>query len=995
MINFARFFINNSVVLILTVFIFTVGGLISFFSLKRNEDPGFKIRTASIITEMDGFCAQKIDNYITRPIENILLEMEEIEDIKEESNSGRSVIYADLYETYDNIQPIWDRLRRKVELARNYIPKGATPVVNDEFADVYGTLIGISINEDNYEKLYDTTELIRDEFLKLKSRGKVDIIGKQDEVVYLYLKNSYFSNLQLTPDILAGFMDASNLISGGGSFSTDKNYIEINPDGGFKTPDDIKKTTINIKSNPLLAQDIFKIEKTTKKPVSKLVRSNGKDALILAISLKKDGNILKLGDEIKKLVFKLKEKYKNVNIDILAFQSDYVKKLTDKFTSSLYESIFAVILTVLIILGAKTGLITGFIILATVSSVFLVMKIFNIGLDKISLSALIISLGILVDNSIVIAESSLRTTYDSVDKIKEFIISTAGKFQTPLFVATLNTSLSFLPVFIAKSAVGEYASNLFVVVFITLLFSWFYSVTLLPYLMFKFANKDILKKRELFLINFIKDKISLSLKYPKTAVLIGSAFFLFSIILFLFVPKIFFPDSDRNMFEIRLNLKNGTSFEETKRVTLTVEDYLKNNPDITNFSSYIGTSAPRYVLSAAPEADKINFSMILVNTKNYKTVNKNIAQTKNFINKNIPSAQAVVRKIPLGPPVDAPVEVRIINNNLDELFILADRVSFELSKIKGVYLVKNNWGDFVLEYKIKVNENAAIMAGFSPFYLLDYLNTYYNGKVLTYYYRGDIKIPVILKGEDKDTDFSGSINNISLYSPKLNRIIPLNQAAQIIPDFTYSKILRRNNSYVLTVQAWVEENVTADKVVDEITPKLNKIDNLEYEFGGIEEKSKKGNKSVTEKIPAAFLVMFFILTIYFNDIKKPLLIMFCAILALSGANFGLFITRLDFGFITFLGYICLVGICANNGVILLSEIKGNKKEEIEEAAKSRVEPVLLTCLTTIGGMLPLWLKNDPMFSTLGVAVIFGLLTSILITLLILPSLYYLSFLNKE
>lgn len=989
MVNLSGFFIKNNILLILLTSVFVFGGIFSFANLNRNEDPGFKIRTAGITTYAEGLNAKKVDSYITRQIEKELLKMEEIEDIREESLFGQSVIYADLYEYYDLIQPVWDRLRRKIELAKADLPEGVSPVVNDEFGDVFGALIGVSKVNATYEELYDLTKSLRDEFLKLKSRGKVEIFGEREETLYLYFKNSFFSNLKLTPDILSNFVKSVNITGGGSGISSDKDYIEINSADEFKSLEDIKKRTLNISGKPIFFQDIFDIQKTVKKPEKRLVRSNGEDALIIGISLKEGGNILKWGEEIKNKIKDLRNKNPGAKIEILALQSDYVKLLTDKFTSSLFESIFAVILIVLLILGFKTGIITGGIIFATVTSTFFVMKALNIGLDKISLSALIISLGILVDNSIVIAEGCLKNGVFEKEKIKECVISTAYKFQNPLLIVTLTTSLSFLPVFLAKSAVGEYASNLFRVVFITLVFSWFYSVSLLPYLMYKFGHKDALKEKKPGVVDFLKKKIDFCLDYPKTVVFAGIILSVFSFAAFLFVPKIFFPDSDRNMFEIRLNLKNGVSFEETKRATTFVENYLKNQSDVTDFSSYIGTTAPRYVLSASPEAERTNFSMILINVKDYKTVNKNIKEAKNFINRNLPNVQAVVRKIPLGPPYDAPVEIRIINNDLFELFKLSKLVSSELASIGGVYLVKNNWGDFVPEYKITVNENAAIMAGISPDYLFDYLNSFYNGKTLTYYYRNDVKIPVVLKGEESEGRKSDGLKNLSFYSVQHNGIIPLEQVANVVLDFTPSRILRRNNSYVLTVQGWNDESANARKITEKISSKLDKISGLNYEFGGIVEKSGKGNKSVTENIPAAFGIILLILAGYFNSIKKPFLIAFCAVLALSGANVGLLLTGSDFGFMTFLGYICLVGICMNNGVILVNEIKEETEKEIKEAAKSRVEPVLLTCLTTMGGMLPLWVKNDPMFSTLAISIICGLLTSIMITLFFLPSLFLL------
>lgn len=987
MINISNYFMKNSALLIMLTAVFIICGIKSYSELNRNEDPGFKIRTASIITNTERLNAVKTDLYVTRQIENYIEKMEEIEDIRSESIDGLSIIYADLYENYKNIRPIWDRLRRKTESAKFSLDKNFTPEINDEYGDVFGALIAVSKKNAPYEELFDLTDNIKDEYQKLNTAGKVEIFGRQNETAYIYFDPSIINNLKLTPDEIINMFNNINTYQGGGKITTGKINLEINPEFKFNTIEDIQNSLIKISNSVIEAKNIFKIIKTTKKPKTKQIKSNGEDCLLIGITLKENGNIIQWGKEIKDKTNELKTKYKNAKIEIIQLQSEYVKKLIGKFTSSLMESIISVIFIVFFILGLKSGLITGFIIFATITSTFFVMKIFNIGLDKISLSALIISLGILVDNSIVMAQGILSKKLNTKEEIKKHITDTAYKFQTPLIIVTLTTSLAFLPVFLAQSTVGEYASNLFKVIFIVLIFSLFYSLSLLPYLMYKFGYKDNVSKREIFLTKYIKEKTEYCFYHPKKTIAYFILIFLFSCILFYFTPKIFFPDSDRSAYEIKLNLKNGASFNETNNAIEKIENYLKNNKNTVNFLSFTGCSAPRYVLSASPENDKTNFGMLLVNIKNYKKLNEEILKAKAFIEKNILNADVIVRKIPLGPPVEAPVEIRIINKNMDELFYFAKIVEDKLKSQKGIYLVKNNWGEKVPEIEIEIDKNACYLAGLNPKYLFDYLYTCYSGLILTYYYRDDIKIPVILKLDEELTQSTEKLNNISIYSKTLAQTIPINQFAKTKINYTRAKILRRNNNYALTVQGWTKGSATAQKIINKIEPQLKNIKKLKYEIGGEIEKSKKGNNSILNKIPLAFGIIFLILTGYFNGIKKPVIIFLCAILGLAGANIGLFITGSYFGFITLLGYVCLIGICADNGVILLSEIKSEAKEDILNAAKSRIEPVLLTCLTTIGGMLPLWLKNDPMFSSLAVAVIFGLISSILITLLFLPALY--------
>ncbi len=989
MIKIGEFFIKNQSLLIALIFIFLIFGIFSYFNLNRKEDPDFKIRTASITTIANGFSPIEVDKYITSQIEKSIFQMDEIENIRSESFFNKSVIYVDLFENQNNIQQVWDKLRRKTELSISKLPNGIKPVVNDEFDTVFGALVSISNENVNYETLFDTTNNIKNDFLKLSQRGKVEIFGANKEVIYLKYKNAYFSSLGFSVNQILDFFSLLNVLDGGGDIFSKNNLIKFNLNSPLKSFDDIKKVQIPINNNSVLLDSIFKIEKTTDIYNKTLIRANGNNSLLIGISLKKNGNILKWGAEIKELIKKVQKKYKGYKIESLILQSDYAKTLTDKFSNSLFESIFFVILITILILNKKVGFIVGFIILLTISSTFLVMNLFNVSLDKITLSALIISLGILVDNSVVIAEAILNNQ-KKLDK-KELILAISSKFQFPLFVTTLIASFSFLPIFISKSTVSEYASNLFVIIFIVLFFSWFYSITVLPFLILKFFSFERYIKRNFLFLNYFKRLIENSFLHSKKVVLISLILFLFSLILFLFIPKIFFPDSDRNMFEIRLNLNNGAAFNQTKETIIKIENYLKTLADVKKYASFIGMSAPRYVLSANLEAERENLGMLLVILNNYKTVDKNILKVKDFISKHILNAQVIVRKTPLGPPVDAPFEIRIYDNNLDKLFSFYKKVKNELLKIDGISLIKDNWGEKILEYQIDLNQNQLVLSNVSSKELYDFLNSFYNGKNLGFYYRDDIKIPIILIGDN--SSYNPEFIQFLTLSNKNNSIIPINQLANIYPKFVYPKIIRRNNFYSITLQTWLND-VGPFEVKNKILPKLNSIEGLNFEFGGVIEKSKKGNISVIKNIPICYGLIFLVLIYFFKSFLIPSLILFSSFLSIIGANFGLFLLGKEFGFITLLGYICLVGICTNNGVILFSEISSYEENEIINAVKKRVEPVFLTCFTTILGMLPLWLKNDSMFSTLAVSIVFGLLSSFFITLFFLPNLYCLIIKSK-
>ncbi len=1003
--NITDFFIKNKILLIVLTLILCIGGFFSYSNIKRNEDPGFKIRTATITTQCPNMNADEVDRYVSQTIEDVILEMDEVEHIKVQSYNGLSMIFVEIYETFDDIQPIWDKLRRKVDKIKNRLPNNLQPFVNDEFADVYGTIFSISGDDYSYKELKDMADDIKDELLTLDNIGKAELMGNQKEVVYLnFSPNNTLVN-KIDHTLLKNYLQKTNILGQGG-------YIRINNDAkgeniliegtsSFSNVDDIKNIPINIMGKSIKLSDIYEVKKGYIDPPSAITRSNGKNAILFVLSMKENGNILKWTDEIKDEIKRLKANYPiGINFDILALQGEYVKTLTDKFTSSLIQSIVIVIVLVLLILGIKTGVIIGSIILCIILSTLFIMEKFGLGLDKISLSALIISLGILVDNSIVIAEGCIEsiktkscTTFNEIQKI---VTDVAKKYQTPLFCVSIITSLAFLPIYLAKSAVSEYSSALFKVMFITLLFSWFYSTTLLPYLISIFLNKNE-DKKEINLTNnllkFFTPIIKFSTNNPKKTVFFAGIALFASFLLFSFVPKIFFPDSDRSMYEIRVNLSENANIFQTKDVIIKIEDFIKKEPETRNFSSYIGTSAPRYVLSSSPVADRENFGMILVNTDDYRNVDKCIKKVKTFINNNFSDINSVVRKVPLGPPYDAPVEIRFYGLNADKIFKNVYKFQDELKKIEGVYLVKNDWGYKTPRIKIDINNAAAARLGLTSYDILSSVKSAYQGEELSNYFEDTTNIPIIYKMDENLRKTTENINTLEILSND-KKVIPMSEVANISLKFEYPKIFRRDNRPNITLQGWIDENTTANAVIEKMKKTLDKEKwefGYGYEIGGSYENSKKGNKSISDEIPVAFSIILLILLAYFNSIKKPLMIALCAIMALIGANLGLFITHSYFGFMTFLGYICLVGIATNNCVILLDSIEGEDIEQIKNAAISRVVPVFLTAVTTIGGMLPLWIGRDPMFSTLAIAIIFGLISSVIITLVVLPAMYIIIF----
>ncbi len=1008
-----KFFLKNELFACIISALFFFGGIFAYFNLPRDEDPGFKIRTAVITTNYKGAKPDYVDEYLTQIIEDELRTIPELEHVRSKSRFGLSTIYIDVYEKYKELQPIWDKARRRLEKIQPSLPSNVKPYLDDEFGDVFGILVALSGKDYSYPELKEIADKLRLEFLRLNQVAKVDMHGLKEQAIYIEFDRAALRRYKITPEYLSNYLASNNIIFSSGSIQSTDKKIQIFLNENFKSIDDIKKIQLPIPSigGVLALSDIFKIEEKCIEPPSNFVFSGSDDAIVFAISLKDNGNIFKLESEVKELIAQLNAKYPiGLNLTIVANQPDYVKYLTEKFTSSLFQSVLIVVFLILLFLGIRIGLIVGFVIPLVIFSSFFVMAKIGVGLEKVSLSALIISLGILVDNSIVISEGYLKRLQSLKTKSKRLMnaisYSVVNEFFYPLLVSTTITVCAFLPIFLAKSTVSEYTSSIMKVVALALYFSLFFSATILPHLIKRFYKVNVSSERvarasarkKIKIEKYFLPLLKYALNHKKNIFKIAICLFLASFLCFHFVPKIFFPDSDRPMFEVKIMLENGVDIYETRRVVLDIQKYLKTLPEIKETSSYIGQGSPRYVLSATPESPKTNYALMIINVENYRTLNKIIQNVQNFCDKTFTNADIIVRKVPIGPPYDAPVEIRIMGYEITEIMRLKAQVANILRSTKFVTLVEDDWGDKIPNLIFDINNFELARLGVSNYSLALALESYIDGTRVDNFRRGKDNISLVFALNDKYPLQISDIDTLDFYSDKDKNSVVASQVLEVQPDFHYPEIIRRDGLYALTVKAYIDKNkTTAHSVLAQITPKLNKINFKQgyfWEVGGINENSKKGMNSVSRELPVAFAFILLLLIGYFSSLKDTFIIALVALFALTGANFGLFITRSYFGFMTFLGYISLIGMATNNSVVLLDYFRrsfaGREKISIRDVifkTRDRIRPICLTVGTTIAGMLPLWIGRDAMFSSMAIAIIFGLLSSTFATIILAPVLF--------
>lgn len=1004
--------IKNNRTTAIALLLVVLAGFGSYLNLPRAEDPGFIIRTAQIVTVFPGASPERVENLVTDPLEKAIKEMPELDFMTSQSKTGVSIIFVNVRASYKQMRPIWDSLRRKVAAVSPTLPDGVfPPEVNDEFGDVFGTMITITGEGYDYRELKDVADDVRDQLLRLSQVGKVEIVGAQDERVFVEYDNSRLSKSGLTPFQLGQILTSRNIIIPGGSITTGDERIVLEPSGNFESIDELKRTVINVPGQGVIfLEDLADIRRGYVDPPANMARANGDPALLLAISLRDGGNITTLGDETKGLVRELEAVYPiGVEFDFAAFQAEIVNEKVDGFVESLLQSIGIVMLVMLLTLGPRTGLLVSALIPTTMLVSILLMSAFDIGLDQISIASLIIALGMLVDNAIVMSES-IMVMMERGKTAAEAAIASAKELRIPLLVASLTTSASFLPIFLAKSTVGEYTASIFKVVTIALLSSWVLALTMTPLLCVLFLKVKQGTKSDddegSAMYRVYHRILMLGLRHRLAAIAVTIIVFFFTMSLFPKIPFQFFPPSDRPMITAELKLPDGTPIERTEEIVKEFEDHIQNfrneKEGVVNWAAFIGQGAPRYNLSYAPEPPSPNYAYFIINVTEFERVAPLIPQFEKFLGERYPDLIYTVRIINLGPPVTKPVQIRISGKNADQIFDIVDTVKKQLATIEGTKNIEDNWGARTKKLLVDINQPRARRARTSNQEIAYSLQTVLSGISQTQYREDEKVIPITLRSVSADRQDLGKIESLDVYTQSAARPVPLKQVADLEIAWEASRVLRRDQYKTVTVSNELLPGTSSLDVINAITPWLEEQKKswpVGYDFavGGELEEANKGNASIMEQLPVAGIIIVLLLVGQFNSIRRASIVLMTIPLGVIGVIYGLLIARSYFGFMTLLGIISLAGIVINNAIVLLDRIRleiesgQTPQEAVLRATRLRMRPILLTTATTVGGLLPLWFGGGLMFEPMAIAIIFGMLFSTVLTLGVVPILYSLFF----
>jgi len=1004
--NIAEFAIRKKTVTLVLCGLMMVGGILAYEKLGRLEDPEFVIKTAVVVTLYPGATPTEVAEEVTDAIETEIQQLPQLKDITSLSKAGISIITVNIKDKYGkaSLPQVWDELRRRVGDARSELPPGAyPPVVNDNFGDVYGILLAVTGDGYTYEELKEYVKFLRKELLLVKNVAKIEMWGIQEEAVFVEMSRYKMANLGIGPGSIYQTLESKNLVAPAGSVRVGPERIRINPTGGILSVEDIANLRIrDYKSDRVIyLRDVATVKRGYVDPPDKLLRYNGKQAISIGISIVSGGNVVKMGEAINKRLDELEAGTPiGMETGVINFQSDDVTKAVNGFVVNFAEAVGIVVVVLLVFMGLRSGFLIGAVLVLTVLSSLIVMLMMGIDLQRISLGALIIALGMLVDNAIVVTEGILIRTEQGTDRL-EAARQVVAQSIMPLFGATVIAVLAFAAIGVSRDSTGEYCRSLFQVMLISLMMSWVIAVTVTPLFCTMFLkgrpndkeNKDPYKG-----IVFVLYKKFLAgcIRFRPVTVIVLIVLLAAAVYGFGSLKSSFFPSSTRPQFMLTYWLPAGTDIRRTNSDIAEIEKHLLADERIESTASYIGSGATRYMLTFSPDTSMSpSYGRILIRVKNYNDIAPLIPELNQYLAENFPDAEPVVEQFMLGPPAGYDVEVRFSGPDPVVLRELSEKAQDIMRKNPDTALVRDNWRQKVKVIRPEYDETQGSLAGITKSELNNALNTAFTGYRIGIYREGDELLPIIARPPESERVDVDNINDLQIWSQVTGKSVPV---SQIVSGFETgwedSLVHRMNRKFTITAQCNAKFGILGSRVFESVRQKIEEIGlppGYEMEWGGEYESSGDAKEGLAGSIPVTFLFMVLIVIMLFNNLRQPLIIWLVVPLAIIGVVTGLLIFDLPFDFMAILGFLSLVGMLIKGAIVLIDQINielENGKEPLPavmDSAVSRMRPVCMSAVTTVLGMLPL--LQDPFFTSMAVTIMFGLTFATVLTLVVVPVLY--------
>jgi len=1010
----------NRVTYILLMLIVALG-INSYLNLPRDSMPTYTVRMVSIVTNFPGASPERIESLISDKIEKVAQEISEIKNITSQSRTGVSIVKVSLKDEVaaKDLQPIWDRLRRKIE-DLNTLPIGIKgPFLKDEgIGEVFGIFAAFTSDGFEYSEIKNYAEDLRNNIIMLENAAKVEFGGLIDEKIFIEYNDTELANYNLTSSKLKNVIATHNIINSAGEINLGNERIILEPSGNFETIEDIKNilVPVGISGETVALGDISTVYRDYITPRKSIAKLNGDNAIFLFVSLKEGANLIKLGKNVDELLLEY-NKSLPVGLKVVRTSSQdyFVEGSIDNFVNNVLQSLLIVMFVMFVFLGFRTGLVVASLIPVAFITTFFVMDYLGVGLNKVTLAGLIMSLGMLVDNAIVVAESYIVRMERGESKL-DAAIQTGKELVIPLLISSLTTSAAFLSFYISDSVMAEIMGNLFVIITIVLLSSWVISLSLIPLLAMLVIKIKKKKKESVFdkWNVYYKKLIIVSLKRPYLVIVFVLALFFASLFSFKFIPTMFMPPSDRNLVFMEINLPLGSRIETAEQNVNDIERFIKDSllvnetrgKGIVNWSSFIGIGPNAYDKGYSPGEQSSGYAHIVINTSSFEENSFVMSKLDNFCYNNLFDAQVIVKQLGTGGSSN-PIEIRLSGDDPDKLFALSGEIKKHLNTMPGTKNVDDDWGPKIKKFFIKINQSKLSRSGLTNSDIAVSLNTVLSGFKVGDYREGEDTFSIEMRARNSNTISYDNIESLTIFSQTSGKNIPLGQVAEVLPEWQYSKILRRDLKRTITVQSQVNEGVVASGIMNKLLPWIEEQSKdwplgYSYEVGGDSEGKKEAMGSIIAKLPISFLIIVLLLVLQFNSLRKTIIILSTIPFGLIGLVAGLLIAKSFFSFTAFLGLISLAGIIINNAIVLIDRIEIEQIENkllpynaIIQATTERFRPILLTTFTTSFGMLPLWISGGEMWRPMAIGIIFGLFFATVITLLFVPVMYKLLYKVKS
>jgi multidrug efflux pump subunit AcrB len=1010
--NLSEWAITHRALVLFMILLIGVAGLFSYFKLGRAEDPSFTIKVMNINVGWPGATAAELQTQVVDKIEKKLQELPYLDRVTSYSQPGDAFIQVNLSDTTPprRVKELWYQARKKVGDIRGDLPANIIgPNFNDEFGDVYSALYMMTADGMGMAELKRLAEDIRQRLLRVPAVNKVDLIGVQPEKIFIEFSHAKLATLGISPQQIFDSVARQNAVIAGGSVDTSADRIHLRVTGAFSGAEAIAAVPVQVDGRAFRLGDIATVKRGYEDPPSFLVREGGRPALGLGVSMQDGGNILALGEDLKKAMKEITAELPvGIEITQVADQPHIVDGSVSEFLKTFIEALGIVLLVSFLTLGWRTGIVVALSVPLVLAIVFIVMYAGGLDLHRITLGALIIALGLLVDDAIIAIEMmvvKMEQGYSRAEAATFAWSSTAF----PMLTGTLVTAAGFLPVGFANSSTGEYAGGIFWVVGLALIASWFVAVLFTPYLGLKLlpdsarrtaARHDPSVIYDTRIYRALRSLIELCLRWRKTVVTVTVFIFVGAIAAFGLVQQQFFPTSSRTELFFEMRLPEGTAIGVTNATAKKAESMLTGDPDIVTYTSYVGQGAPRFWLGLNPVLPNANFAQIVIVTKDLEARERVKARLeKALADGALSEARTRVDRFNFGPPIGYPVQFRVIGPDPLKVREIADsvrKVMADNSKLIDPHL---DWGEQAKSIQLEVDQDRARAIGLTPQDVAQTLQTLLSGITVTQYREGIESIDVVARAvptERLDLDRLPSLT----VATRNGVAVPLSQIARIKYQYEEPILWRRNRDLVLTARADIVDGVQAPDVSNEVAPKLQPIkDALPYgyriETGGAIEESAKANASLAAVFPAMAVAMLAILMIQLQSFSRLALVFATAPLGIIGATVALLISNRPFGFVALLGMIALAGMIMRNTVILVDQIDGDiaaghpRYRAIVDATARRARPVVLTALAAILGMIPL--SGSLFWGPMAITIMGGLFFATVLTLLVVPALYALWF----